>query len=108
MSGVSRSRFESEFTNASLDLAHEGVDAALKGTSLSRQGLDALDGRADARVSGQQAIDDLYDRINDLDRRTAGLSSKQERAVWTALRGAAIAPAPISSDQGAALAGAAR
>jgi hypothetical protein len=108
MTKISRDHFDGALANTSIDLANPRLGAALEGTSLSPRSLDALDGKRDSRVTGQQAIDDLYDRINDMDRRTSGLSSKQELAVWTAVRGAAIAPAPLSRAQGAALAAAAR
>jgi hypothetical protein len=108
MSGISRTRFDGTFDNSAVDLTDQALGAALKGAGLDPKRLDALDGKADGRVTGQQAIDDLYDEINRLDTRTATLASKQEGAVWSALQGARIAPAPISSGQGAALAAAAR
>src|SRR4030095_8123001 len=108
MSGISRKRFDGAFTNAAIDLQDAGLGAALAGASLDVGALDALDGKTDGRVTGQRAIDDLYDEINRLDTHTAALSSRQERAVWNALRGAAIAPAPISAEQGQQLAAAAR
>lgn len=108
MSKISRDRFDGELANTSIDLANPSLDAALQETSLSPRKLDALDGKVDGHVTGQQAIDDLYDRINDLDRRTAELSSKPELAIWGTVRGAAIAPAPLSRDQGARLAAAAQ
>ena len=62
----------------------------------------------DGRVSGRKAIDALYDEIDRLDRTTSGLASKEERGLWGALRGAAVAPRPISADQGERLAKAAQ
>src|SRR4051812_33136297 len=108
MNGISRKRFDGAFTNASIDLQDEGLGAALAGASLDVGKLDGLDGKPDGRVTGKQAIDDLYDEVNRLDTHTASLSSKQERTLWTALRGAAIGPAPISAEKSEALAAAAR
>ena len=108
MSGISRKQFGDAFANTAIDLNDERLDAALARTPLDPRKVDALDGRADGRVSGQGALDDLYDQINRLDHLTSTLSSKRELAVWDGLRGAAVAPVPISREQGAALAAAAR
>jgi hypothetical protein len=108
MSGISRKQFGGTFANTAIDLGDERLDAVLARTPLDARKLDALDGRADGRVSGQRALDDVYDEVNRLDRLTSTLSSKPERAVWDALRGAAVGPTPVSREQGAALASAAR
>jgi hypothetical protein len=108
MSKVTRTRFDGTFGNEAIDLGNDTLATALAGAGLDAAKLDTLDGTADGRVSGQRAIDALYDEVDRLDTHTAALSSKQERAVWDALRGAAIAPAPISAEQGQALAAAAR
>jgi hypothetical protein len=108
MSGISRKQFGDAFANTAIDVNDEPLDAVVARTSVDLRKADARDGRTDGRVSGQGALDDLYDQVNRLDRLTSTLSSKRERAVWDALRGAAVAPAPISSEQGVALAAAAR
>jgi hypothetical protein len=108
MSGISRNRFDGQLGNSAIDLTDPALGDALRGVGLDPKKLDALDGKADGRVAGQGAIDDLYDQINGLDQQTSALSSKQERALWSAVRGAAIAPVPISREQGEALATAAK
>lgn len=108
MSAITRPRFDAALGNTAIDLTDPTLGTALGAAGLDAKKLDALDGQADGRVAGQPAIDDLYDEINRLDRQTSALSSKQERAVWSALRGAAIAPVPISREQGEALAASAR
>jgi hypothetical protein len=109
MSGVSRKEFGDAFSNAAIDLGgNDGLRADLASAGLDVREIDGLDGRSDGRVSGQKALDALYDEIDRLDRQTTGLASKQELGLWGALRGAAVAPRPISSKQGEALAASAR
>jgi hypothetical protein len=108
MSGVSRKEFGDAFSNAAIDLGNEGLRTELASAGLDARQLDALDSRRDGRVSGQKALDALYDEIDRLDRQTTGLASKQELGLWGALRGAAVAPRPISPRQGEALAASAR
>jgi hypothetical protein len=108
MSGISRKEFGDAFSNAAIDLDDPGLQTALAGAALDPRKLDALDGKPDGRVSGPRALDDLYDEIDRLDRQTSGLDSKEERGLWGALRGAAVAPKPISASQGERLAAAAR
>jgi hypothetical protein len=108
MSGISRKKFGDAFSNAAIDLDDPDLKTALAGAGLDAGELDALDGKPDGRVSGGKALDELYDEIDRLDRQTAGLASKEERGLWGAMRGAAVAPKPISADQGAQLAAAAR
>jgi hypothetical protein len=81
MSGVSRKEFGDAFSNAAIDLgpsANGGLRADLASAGLDVREVDGLDGRADGRVSGQPALDALYDEIDRLDRQTTGLASKQE------------------------------
>jgi hypothetical protein len=108
MSGISRKQFGDTFSNAAIDLGDDRLRTALAGAGLDAGKLDALDGRADGRVTGQRGLDDLYDEIDRLDQQTKGLASKQELGLWGALRGAAVAPQPISAKQGEALAASAR
>jgi hypothetical protein len=108
MSGVSRKQFGDTFSNAAIELDDPDLKAAVAGAGLDAVQLDALDGKADGRVSGGKAVDQLYDEIDRLDRTTVGLASKEERGLWGAMRGAAVAPRPISANQGERLAKAAR
>ena len=105
---MTRKGFSSAFANPAIDLQNEDLGAALADASLDVGRLDALDGKVDGRVSGQHALDDLYDEINRLDTHTTALSSRQERAVLGALGRATIAPKETTADQGQALAAAAR
>jgi len=108
MRGISRKQFGDAFSNAAIDLDDPDLKEALAGAGLDAGKLDALDGKSDGRVEGGKALDELYDEIDRLDRQTTGLASQQERGLWGAMRAAAVAPKPISADQGAQLAAAAR
>ena len=108
MSGISRKQFGDTFSNAAIDLDDPDLRSAVAGAGLDAGQIDALDGKADGRVTGGKAIDALYDEIDRLDRTTSGLASKEERGLWGALRGAAVAPRAISADQGERLAKAAQ
>jgi hypothetical protein len=108
MSGITRKQFGDTFSNAAIDLDDPDLRTAAAGAGLDVGELDQLDGKADGRITGGKAIDDLYDEIDRLDRTTSGLASKEERGLWGALRGAAVAARPISADQGERLAKAAQ
>jgi hypothetical protein len=94
--------------NHAVDVHEPNVSRAASEAGVDLGALDRSDGHADGVISGKKGLDRLYDAINALDSRTAGLSSGPERALLRAVRGAATAPVPISAGQGRALAAAAR
>jgi hypothetical protein len=108
MSGISRAQFDSMLDNHAIDVHEPNLSRAATEAGVDLGALDRRDGHADGVISGKKGLDRLYDAINALDSRTAGPSSGPEGALVQAVRGAAIAPAPISAGQGRALAAAAR
>lgn len=108
MSGISRAGFGAMLDNHAIDVHDPDLSRAARETGIDLGAIDGSDGRPDGLVSGGKGLDRLYDAMNALDARTAGLQSGRERAVLRAVRGAAIPPVPISAEQGCALAAAAR
>ncbi|MEP6653287.1 MAG: hypothetical protein ABJA82_08010 [Myxococcales bacterium] len=108
MTAISRRQFDSTLANHAIDVRDPALDEAVAGSGLDLAKLDRLDGTADGRISGHQALEQLYAEVDALDKKTAGLASRKERAISNAVKGAAIAPIPISAEQGKAAATAAR
>lgn len=108
MTAISRRQFDNALANHAIDIHDPGLDAAVTGSGLDLSKLDRLDGTADGRICGHQALEQLYDAVDALDRKTAGLGSGKERAIFNAVKAAALAPVPISTEQGKAVANAAR
>lgn len=108
MSAITRSQFENGLANRSIDLRDPRLQRAATDAGLNLERLDRLDGESDGRISGQQALEQLYDELDALDRNTAGLGSGKARTVYDAVKSASLAPGPISAEQGRAIAAAAR
>ena len=108
MNAISRSQFAHGLANRAIDLRDSRLERAATDAGLDLEKVDRLDGQSDGRITGQQALDHLYDELDALDEKTAGLGAGKARTVYDAVKSASIAPIPISADQGRVIAAAAR
>ena len=93
MTAISRRQFDNALANHAIDVQDPGLETAVAGSGLDLAKLDRLDGAVDDRISGQQALEQLYADLDALDKKTAGLGSEKS---GPSTRRSRAPPSPLS------------